>query len=301
MLELPRILCPVDFSDASRRALDHAVVIARWYRSQITVLHVHNPMILPMPAVLFAEMTGPVLKPDLTRADVEARLDTWLAPARAAGVPVRKAFDESHKIAERILACATSLPADLIVMGTHGLSGFERLMVGSVTEKVVRKASCAVLTVPPPTASVSSLPFKRLLCPVDFSATSMAALKRAISMAKESDARLTILHVVEWPADEKLLTDDFGDGSNFRRAIEERNRQRLDAAVASDDRTWCQPSTKLLFGKPYEQILATAEDEGIDLIVMGIHGRNIVDVLLFGSTTNQVVRRASCPVMTWKA
>ena len=56
----------------------------------------------------------------------------------------------------------------------------------------------------------------------------------------------------------------------------------------------------LAYGKPYEKILATAESEGTDLIVMGVHGRNVVDVLLFGSTTNQVVRRASCPVLTMK-
>jgi nucleotide-binding universal stress UspA family protein len=125
-------------------------------------------------------------------------------------------------------------------------------------------------------------------------------LKRALSMAKESDARLTIMHVLDWPADEKLLTDNFGDASDFRRAVEERARQRLDAVVSTDDRNWCQPATRLVFGKPYERILAMAENEDTDLIVMGVHGRNVVDVLLFGSTTNQVVRRASCPVMTWR-
>ena len=149
MLEIPRILCPVDFSDVSRRALDHAIVLARWYGSEITALHIHNPMILPVPPVLFAQMSGPFLKPDIGRPDLEAHLDAWLAPARAAGVPTQMIFDETHKVANCILACAASLPADLIVMGTHGLGGFERLMLGSVTEKVVRQASCAVLTVPP--------------------------------------------------------------------------------------------------------------------------------------------------------
>jgi nucleotide-binding universal stress UspA family protein len=251
--------------------------------------------------VLFAEMSRPVFESDLDRPELEARLDTWLAPARAAGIPTHVVFDETHKVAERILTCAMSLPADLIVMGTHGRGGFERFMIGSVTEKVVRKASCAVLTVPPPTASVSKLPFKRLLCPVDFSASSMAALRRALSIAKESDARLTLMHVIEWAVDDQFLTDHLGDASAFRRAIEERARERLDAAISTDDRTWCRPSTRLAHGKPYEQILATAEQEETDLIVIGVHSRNAFDVLLFGSTTNQVVRRASCPVMTLRA
>jgi nucleotide-binding universal stress UspA family protein len=148
---------------------------------------------------------------------------------------------------------------------------------------------------------VSSLPFKRLLCPVDFSASSMAALRRAFSIAKESDAHLTIMHVIEWPVDDTLLVDYFGDASAFRQTLEEQSRQRLEGTISSADRTWCEPSTRLAYGKPYEQILATAENEHTDLIVVGVHGRSALDVLLFGSTTNQVVRRAPCPVLTSKA
>ena len=63
-------------------------------------------------------------------------------------------------------------------------------------------------------------------------------------------------------------------------------------------RTWCEPEARLSYGKPYREILGAAERDGTDLIVMGVHGRNVVDLALFGSTTNQVVRHASCPVLT---
>ena len=124
-------------------------------------------------------------------------------------------------------------------------------------------------------------PFKRLPVSGRFSASSMAALRRALSMAKESDARLTIMHVLEWQVDDNLLTDQLGEATAFRRKIEDLAKQQLDAAISADDRTWCRPRTRLAYGKPYDQILATAEEDEADLIVIGVHGRNAFDVLLF--------------------
>ena len=92
--------------------------------------------------------------------------------------------------------------ADLIVMGTHGRGGFQHLVLGSVTERVLRRAVCPVLTVPPRAQSTSRLTFRRLLCAIDFSESSMAALRFALSLAQESEARLTMLHVLEWPWEE---------------------------------------------------------------------------------------------------
>jgi nucleotide-binding universal stress UspA family protein len=298
MLELRRILCPVDFSDASRHALDHALVIARWYGSDITALHVSTPVFLPQPPILFAEFPKTVLPTEADRQELEAQLRDWLAPARAAGLRTDVVFEEGRNPAAHILERAGSLPADLIVLGTHGRGGFERLLIGSVAEKVLRKASCPVMTVPPPALATSKLPFKRLLCPVDFSEPSLAALRFAFSIAKESDARLTIMHVFDWPPDDELLVERTFDVPEYRHQLEGVASRRLDALISGDERNWCQPTTKLSYGKPYRQILATAENEEADLIVMGVHGRNALDLMLFGSTTNHVVRRASCPVLT---
>lgn len=297
MLEIRRILCPIDFSDASRHALDHAVAFAGWFGSRITALHVSNPVFLPNPPILFADFPGGVLSTGAGQQDVENLVREWLMPANAAGVHADAALDEGNPAA-RILERATSLPADLIVMGTHGRGGFERLVLGSVTERVLRKASCPVLTVPPPTAATSRLPFKQLLCPVDFSEPSISALAFAFSIAQESDARLAILHVFDWPSDEELSAEGAFDVADFRRRIEDRARHRLDALIPEDARNWCAPAPTLRHGKPYREILAVAEAERIDLVVMGVHGRNALDLMLFGSTTNHVVRRASCPVLT---
>jgi nucleotide-binding universal stress UspA family protein len=154
------------------------------------------------------------------------------------------------------------------------------------------------MTVPPASVTTAKAPYARLLCPVDFSGSSSAALRFAFSLAEEADAKLTILHVVDWP-DDGLLTRRF-DEPEFRRRVEEEARSRLEAFVTDDVRVWCKPSTKVAYGKPYREILQAAESEGTDLIVIGVRGRNALDLTVFGSTTNQVVRRAPSPVLTMK-
>ena len=295
MIEIQRILCPVDFSDTSRRALEHAVAIAVWYESQIVALHVVHTPVLPQPPVLFAELTsgGP---PAAVHRSREAELRSFLEPARRAGVKSEVVVDEGHP-ADRIVDRARAERADLIVMGTHGLSGLERLMLGSVAEKVLRRATCPVMTVPLTAVTSATVPYTRLLCPLDFSESSLAAVRFAFSLAEEADARLTLLHVVEWPADDELLVEQF-DTPELRRTVEERATRRLEALVTDDVKTWCRPAAKIGYGKPYRQILETARNEASDLIVIGIRGRNPLDLVLFGSTTNHVVRRASCPVLT---
>jgi nucleotide-binding universal stress UspA family protein len=296
MVDIRRILCPIDFSDVSRHALEHASAIAKWYEADLTALHVMAPPLLPLPPVLFAEPShSPVLsEPD--RRAAHDRLHEWLAPVRLAGIKTDLIVDRGNP-ASCILRTAASIHADLISMGTHGLSGFDRLVLGSVTEKVLRKATCPVLTVPPATATAARIPYARLLCPVDFSSSSLAALHLAFSMAKEADADLTMLHVVDWDTDDDLSRVAF-DSPEFRRRVEEQTSARLESLVTEDVRTWCKPSTRIREGKPYRQILKAAEEGAADLIIIGVRGRNPVDLALFGSTTNQVVRHASCPVLT---
>jgi nucleotide-binding universal stress UspA family protein len=296
MLEIRRILCPIDFSETSRHAWDHAVAIAGWYGSRITALHACHHT-LPIEAPIFA---GPPTALELTaddREEVRRQFQPWLTRAAAAGVEADFVLDLNVSPGATILSRAASLPADLIVMGTHGLQGLERFVLGSVTEKVLRKSTCPVLTVPPPVLSPTKPPYKRLLCPIDFSPSSRTALRYALAIAKESDAQLTVLHVLDWPAEDELFLEWF-DTEEFRRQSELSTRHRMDALISEEARTWCDPMTVLRYGKPYQSILERAAEERTELIVMGVRGRNQVNMMLFGSTTNQVVRQATCPVLT---
>jgi nucleotide-binding universal stress UspA family protein len=294
MRDIHRILCPVDLSDVSRHAVDHAVRIAGWYDARMTALHVCNPIVIPATNVA---VVGTGVPPALTEEEVSAvraQVASCFAAAGAEGVDV---VVESGQPAKRILELAALLPTDLIVLGTHGLGGFQHLVLGSVTEKVLRQATCPVLTVPPHARTTSKLPYKRILCPVDFSEPSRAAVDFAFSLAQEGEADLTFLHVCEFPAsDAPYPTHVFS--AEYREAVEREARKHLESLVLPDTRDWCRPATRLAHGKAYREILGIATDDSADLIVMGVHGRNALDLMLFGSTTNQVVRRATCPVLT---
>lgn len=296
MRPFKQILCPVDLSDISRHAVDHAVLMARWYKARITALHVCNPIVIPSTDFTVA---GYDVRVVLTEDEVqEARKRALACFSSASPIDVDVLID-SGRPADRILERATSLPADLIVIGTHGTGGFEHLLLGSVTEKVLRKATCPVMTVPPHARTTSQLPFKRLLCPVDFSDPSLTALQFAFSLAREGDAELTILHVFEW-LDEPLTNRPL-NVPEFRGQLEHEFAEKLQALVPDAVGNGRRPATRMAHGKAYREILAVATEDRSDLIVMGMHGRNALDLMLFGSTINQVVRRATCPVLTLRS
>jgi nucleotide-binding universal stress UspA family protein len=203
-----------------------------------------------------------------------------------------------------ILNVATEVHSDLTVLGTHGHSGFDRWVLGSVTEKILRKARCPVLTVPPPVTEAPSAVLrllKRILCPVDFSESSVKALEYALTLAKEADAELVLMHVIEGLADlkhwEQLTNPSIVE---YLRGSEQHALTRLREVVPKDAHTWYTPRELLVTGKPYEEILRVAREQDMHLIVIGVHGRNPIDLLFFGSTTQQVVRASTCPVLTLK-
>jgi nucleotide-binding universal stress UspA family protein len=146
MTEIRQILCPIDFSDTARHALEHAVVIAKWYGSRVSGLCVVHPPVFPPPPMLLSASASTTAGPD--REALRHQLLEWLEQVGQAKVAT-EALLEDGNVAAAILDQAERVRADLIVMGTHGLSGFERFMLGSVTERVLRKARTPVLTVPP--------------------------------------------------------------------------------------------------------------------------------------------------------
>lgn len=295
MINLNHILCPVDFSGYSRVALDYATAIARWYEAEVVVLHAYAIMTAPVPVGTFPAASVGL---PLSREELERDLTQFAQPTVAAGVPCRTKLVAGAP-AKYILETAETWPADLIVMGTHGASGFERLMLGSVTEKVLRKAKCPVLVVPRAADAPSGAPvvFRRILCAIDFSPCSEQALSYALSLAGEAGGSLTLLHAIETFAEEPLAHAAF-DLPEYRRTLEESALERLERLVPKETRTWCDCATIVRSGKAYQEILKVARERQADLIVLGVRGRNAVDLALFGSTTNHVVRSAECPVLT---
>jgi nucleotide-binding universal stress UspA family protein len=295
MIKLETIVCPTDFSDFSRRALDHATAVAGWYRARIQVVHV-VPVLRPGGAESVYYPSWMALNPG-ARQEICAELRRFVEPVRAAGVPVEFSLREGD-VVRRVVDEVRGLEADLLVMGTHGRGGFERWVLGSVTEKIIRKASCPVMTIPAADEAPPQRPlFKRILCAMDFSEPSLAALRFALSLSQEAAAHLTVLHVLEWPSDETASQKAY-DVSDYRSYLESEARARLRRIVPEGSRDWCEIDEVLAFGKSYPELLRVAQEDRSELIVMGVHGRNALDLMLFGSTTHHVVRSATCPVLT---
>lgn len=306
MVEFTRILTPVDFSGESHHALVYAIRIARWYESRIAVLHVY----VNRPAVNIIPSVYPVaLAPvdfETMRNDLSARTRMFVDEVHAHDVPIDIAVAEAGSVHREILAQARRLSADLIVMATHGVDGLERLVLGSTTEKVLRQATmCPVMVVPPrapETPATQPVQFRRILCPVDFSDSSLTALTYAMSLAEEADAQLTLLHAIEMVPE--LYDAPWTPAINLetlRETVEAERLQRLQALVPDAVREFCTVHTTIVEGRASRAILRVAAERDADLIVMGVHGRGVFDLMLFGSNTHHIVRAASCPVLTVRA
>jgi nucleotide-binding universal stress UspA family protein len=202
----------------------------------------------------------------------------------------------------QILDVAAAMAADLIVMGTHGRGGFQRLVLGSVAERVLARAHCPVMAVPPHMPAmvpVGPAPFARILCGIDFTPSSQKALEYASGLTPESEGRLTLVHVVELPATDPALAVGVRgviEESVFISAARERLHDLLPQDVFNRDAGEVVVKT----GKAYHGILEAAWRHASDLIVLGAHG-GLANVLGLGSTTNHVLREATCPVLTVRA
>jgi len=291
-LSVEHVLCPTDHSDFSERALRHAIALCRWFGAQLSVLRV-IPDVMPTPGGPDLPVTA--LASPALRAEAERDLGRFVQPAIDAAVPVRTVLREGEPWRE-ILHEAAALPADLVVMGTHGRSGFEHLLLGSVTEKVLRRATCPVLTVCHAGDPVAS--FRHVLVATDLLPGSEHTLDLAMAIAEGAGARLTLVHAIEnlpEPGLHPYLVVPELDA--LRAQLEQDARERLSRAVPEDVRERLRLETRLVVGSARREVLRLAGELHADLVVLGTHAQGPIGHLLFGSTCEQVVRAAPCPVL----
>jgi len=301
VVHFQHILCPVDFSEFSRHAFDRAVAVARSFGGDVTVLHV-MPMPSAVPALPYGpEGPGPFGFQVVDRQRTLTELARFLALAPPPGVRIHEKVIEAPSVHQEVLTQISRTSADLVVMGTHGRSGFNHLILGSVAEKTLRTSPVPVLVVPPRAPDVVPVgdePFRSIICAVDFSQDSAHALNHAAALAQPG-ARLTVLHVVEPIAVgyDPVIGMGF-DPIACHRAAAEAARKDLVRCAADLRGPTCEPEAVLAEGKAYVEVLRVAVERQADLIVVGVHGRSALDRLVFGSTTEHLVRRSTCPVLT---
>jgi nucleotide-binding universal stress UspA family protein len=290
MLKFQNIVCPVDFSEFSTRACDYAYSLAKHYGAKLYFEHVVQPLTAAYPYYAFPDAVNQIYWN--LGADAEERLREMTKGFFWNGTQPQFAVHRGL-VPESILNFAGQQKADLIVMGTHGRQGLDRLTMGSVTEKVLRKARCPVLAVRKPFHDFVApadknepVHLKKIIYATDFSDYALRALDYALSLAMEYNSELTLLHVLE----------EVPEATELQAATARAIRQ-LENPIPKDAENWCKVKPVVRLGKPYQEIIQLALESEADLIVLGVRGRNAVDLALFGSTTHRVLQLGSTPVL----
>ncbi|MBI4841659.1 MAG: universal stress protein [candidate division NC10 bacterium] len=301
-----RILVPLDGSPLAEAILPEVVDLARLHGAEVLLLRVALVHALPSVDQTEAQVRA-VEEAEGYLAEIERRL-------AAQGLPVRGAVRYGRAV-EEILDHAQWQRADLIAMSTHGRSGIQRFMLGSVAEAVVRAAPVPVLLLRgrtlavrqeaaearPCPAELAAPAIHHILCPVDFSECSDRAMEYAGALAQRFGADLTVLHVVYDPLD---VTGSHIPHPPLEQLREEMVREAEHTLHDRVDRTLhFLPRAKIavVAGSPFRQIIHYAREHHMDLIVMGTQGLRGLDRLIMGSTAERVVRTAPCPVVSIRA
>jgi len=273
------ILVPTDGSDCADLALDHVVDIARHYDATVHLLHVLDVRDLEKaPDVEPLEEDAATLV-DETESGIDADVETVTS--------VRTGYPD-----QEIRDYADQIEAGMIAMGSHGRTGVRRFVLGSIAEKVLRLSDVPVLTVTE--SEVGTLPYENVLVPTDGSRGADAAVDPAASLATAYDATVHGLSVVDTRAlgadvRSDVLVDSLED--NARTALDD-----LEADLA--DRDVGEVRKEVMFGMPYQSIQNYVEENAVDLVVMGTHGRTGLDRYLLGSVTEKLVRTSPVPVLS---
>jgi nucleotide-binding universal stress UspA family protein len=289
---IKKILCAIDRSPSSLQAFGYAIALARWQSARLTLLEVVEEA--PLPGVSRARKSDGV--PTETRTALERDLRRVLTARRASDVKVQILMRKG-KVVETILAQARASRSRLVVIGSHGRAGVQRLVLGSVAERVLRLATCPVLTVRSGVrlARRSRSPFETILCPTDFSAAANKAVAYAKRLSEEANARLILMSAVEWPFGEEVTS---GAVAELQKSIESSAMEALTRLLPRPASHGPDAEAIVTTGKASAAIIKVARARSVDLIVMGVSGRGALDVALLGSTTHHVIREGTWPVLT---
>lgn len=294
-MEIQRILYPVEFRTDHHAALEAAAGLARAFDAELLLAHA---VAFPYP---YLDEMALGMDLDAYYRSMEEVVEDKLATLAAQAGDVTTATEVLRgDPASAILEAVERDNVDLVVMPTHARTGFERFLVGSVTERVVRLCEVPVLTIPPSERHRGPLAVDRILVPTDFSARSDRALSPAIELAQLFGADVLMLHVVTI-GDADPANPDWGfpaiPEDHLDTALRVAEKALAERAPVSDGKV--QVATELVRGfDAAEEIVRIAAEQEVDLVVMATHGHTGLAHALLGSTTGKVVRRLDRPILT---
>jgi len=275
-----RIIVAIDFSEPASRVLKVAISLCKLFDAKLFLVHASAPVVYGIESEPVAvELIDTNLNVDEKRMQRLVQSEPGLSALRP---KVVVAYGEAVDLVSRV---ATEEGGDLIIVGSHGASGLERLVLGSVAEAVMHQATCPVLIVGP-NCKPESYPLRSILFATDLKTTGLRGAQYASGLAERFHAKLTLLHVV---------TPD-SKGSDDRELSMEHARQELARLLPTDIDQYCKTQLLLEPGKPAEIITFVAKAECASVIVVGLRDRVLADHATW-STLSYVIREASCPVL----
>ena len=270
MINIKRILCPIDMSPQSADAVRYAMALARAHEAELIVLHCTDAPAQEIEASVWGYTDSSDWRLVVTRAD---------------------------DVGDEIMRQAQAERVELIVMRSRRRP-HRAALLGSTAESVCRNAPCPVLVMHHDEREFVNdelgVALKRILVAYDFSDYSELALKYALSIAQEHQAELHLLHVLPPNSvnEPEIAWYPVKGESAYHNAA-----RRLQSVVPAEVHLWCNVKTAVSEGQPYREVLSYAEKNGIDLISVGAHGAGFGMRALFGSNVDRVLRQAPCPVL----
>lgn len=283
MIRIQNILVPVDFSEPSKIAFNYGLSLAMEFEAKLVLAH-----IAPFDRELYDAAKARLI--DLIPAELRESLHF-------------ETIVKGGDIRDEILGIVHDRAIDLVVMGSHGRGYIERMLLGSVTERMLRKLPVPVLTVShlDPERKISKpgiVPLKRILYASDLSDESEAGLKFSMRLARGLDARLTVAHVIDPLAAGFLGEQTVSYQPEYATNIRAQSEELLDRMVALESDGRIPITTALGEGTPHAVINDIARECKADLIVINLHGKGKLERVLLGSTAERVIRTATVPVLS---
>jgi nucleotide-binding universal stress UspA family protein len=295
VIQFRKVLVPLDFSEPSKRALDHGLAFATRLKTKLVVAHI-------IPEVSTLSYAFPIenLAIEIKQRENAMKEIQALIPDQRAKLVDLQTIVRVGRIEDDLLQIINDEAIDFVIMGSHGRRRFSRWFLGSTTEHILRKVTVPILTVShiedtryPFGGGVTS--FKRLLYATDLGDAAAAGMQYATELAQQFSAELTVLTVVEY-LNVGYEAAAYWDDERTKRV--ESTQRQLDAFVARQKSNGIQVKTRVVDGKAYERILSAAEELNVDCIVMNLQSKGLLERAFLGSTAERVVRSATIPVLS---
>lgn len=283
-IRLENIVLATDFSKASDAAVGYAATVAKHYQGKVLAVHV----IVPEIYIFEPREAVPKIEQSMEQW-AELQMNNLMASEQLRDVP-HEGTIKHGEVWDGLQEIITNHHIDLIVTGTRGRRGLAKLVMGSISEEIVRLSPLPVLTVHPEAGQTGLHELRTILYPTDFSADSIRAMAYALSLAQEFQAAVIFLHVAP------VTSQD----PEVRNRLHAFFSDQLRQIVPQETRSWSQQQLVVEFGDPSEAILRCADTYKADLIVMGTRGAGSLASAAthFGSTAYRVISQARAPVLS---